>query len=76
MTPNVQRQEASNALFEKCGVIWAFSNEQLNDGIQKLRTSGMLLDNDKLVSIGMGGYMPKKKCGCTYRGAKRDSKSV
>lgn len=47
-------QERYNTLFEACGVFWAFSVEQF----KAQAPTGV-----KLVSIGMGGYMPKSEYG-------------
>ena len=41
---------------EDCQVFWAFNKEQLQEGIEK---AGITKDN-KMVSIGMGGYIPSK----------------
>jgi hypothetical protein len=43
-------QARHNDLFNECGVFWAFSIEQFKEQVPK---------GVKLVSIGMGGYMPK-----------------
>lgn len=43
------------ALFDKCHVFWAFSNEQFKEGAAK----HPLQPGEKYVSIGMGGYLPK-----------------
>lgn len=44
-----------NALMEKNGVFWAFSNERLD----KHKKDNNIVDNKDLISIGMGGFMPK-----------------
>lgn len=45
-------QTRHDQLFTDCGVFWAFSNEQFDKGRPADKSV-------KLVSIGMGGYMPK-----------------
>lgn len=45
-------QERYNTLFKQCGVFWAFSTEQFKEQAPR---------GVKLVSIGMGGYMPKSE---------------
>lgn len=42
-----------NDLSHECGLFWAFSNEQFQEGKTPLK------EGEKYVSIGMGGYMPK-----------------
>jgi hypothetical protein len=50
------KQEVENRyseLFKDCGVFWAFSREQFEEGKTPLQ------EGEKYVSIGAGGYMPK-----------------
>jgi hypothetical protein len=44
-------QSKHDVLFTECGVFWAFSMEQFKEQAPK---------GVKLVSIGMGGYLPKE----------------
>lgn len=48
-------QRKHQKLFSKCGVVWAFSEEQFMEGKKPLE------QGDKYVSIGAGGYMPKSR---------------
>lgn len=57
MTPNVKRQNATNELMEKCGVFWAFSREQFEEG----KKAHPLDPGEKYVDIGMGGFIRKSK---------------
>jgi len=45
-----------NKILEQNQVFWAFSDEQLQKGIKKYNIN----KDNKMVSIGMGGYMPLK----------------
>lgn len=60
MTPKDQREKSVSALLNLCGVIFAFSDQQLKDGIQKLKDTGKLLEGDRMCDIGAGGFMPSK----------------
>ena len=48
--------EAQAKLFEECGAFFAFSKEQLNEGIKKIGAS----KENKIVSFGGGGYVLSK----------------
>ncbi len=50
-----EQQEKVNQHLTNCGVFFAFSNEQFEQG------KTPLAEGDKYVSIGSGGYMPKSK---------------
>ncbi len=54
--PKVKREEDTNALMTACKVFWAFSNEQFLEGKAKIG----LQEGEKLLDIGMGGYMPAR----------------
>ena len=56
VNPNVKRSDDTNALMDKCKVFWAFSNEQFAEGKKKIG----LLEGEKLVDIGAGGFMPAR----------------
>lgn len=47
-------REAVNKVIEDNGVFFAFSQEQLKEGLATLKKKG-----DKIVSIGAGGFLPK-----------------
>lgn len=51
-----EKQVKYNNLMDEFKVFWAFNNEQFNEGIAKCE----LLEGEKVVSIGAGGYIPKK----------------
>jgi hypothetical protein len=59
-----EKQEKVNQHLTKCGVFFAFSNEQFEQGKTPLP------EGDKYVSIGAGGYMPKTKVEEFKRGMK------
>lgn len=63
-----------DTLIRECGVFFAFSNEQFEQGKTPLQ------DGDKYVSIGAGGYMPKSKVDIFIRGmrdiAKEERKEI
>ena len=52
---NAQREQKQSKLMQEVRLFWAFSNDQLREGIQKIQ----LQEGEKLVSIGAGGYLPK-----------------
>jgi len=63
----VIRKQASEKLTElmnKCGVFFAFSNEQFAENKTPLQPG------EKYVSIGAGGYMPKSKVNDYLEGSK------
>ena len=51
-----QFQAKLSKLMEDNEIFWAFNKEQLNEGVKKFNIS----KDNKMVSIGMGGYMPSK----------------
>lgn len=53
-------QDAQTAMFNKYGVIFAFSNEQLKKGFDKVKEQGILLEGEKFCSMGHGMYCPTK----------------
>lgn len=50
-------------------MFWAFNKEQFNKGLEKLKSEGWKTDDEKLISIGLGGYT-------THRGLKRLDKEI
>jgi len=42
--------------YNKCKVFWAFSNEQFDENLKKEGID----KNERITSIGMGGYLPSK----------------
>lgn len=66
-TPNVQRQNDVDALITKCEVFFAFSREQLEEGKAKIN----LKEGEKLVDIGMGGFMPARNVSAYVEGMKK-----
>jgi len=49
-----EREEKTGALITDCKMFFAFNAEQFKEGSEKLPE-----DSGAIVSIGMGGYMPK-----------------
>lgn len=64
-----KKQADYNALFNNCGVFWAFSNEQFKEGYEKVKPT--MEEGEKLVSIGGGGYMPKHNVEKLIEGTKQ-----
>lgn len=52
----MKRLDDTNELMESCKVFWAFSDKQFIEGKAKIG----LLENEKLIDIGAGGFMPSK----------------
>lgn len=50
-----QAEQKRDILINECRLFWAFSNEQLKEGINKINLS----EGEKIVHIGHGGYLPK-----------------
>lgn len=59
-TINTFLTEATNKHINDCNVFFAFGDSQFKEGIQKLKESGILLDGEKVTSIGAGGFIPSK----------------
>lgn len=47
-------------LFNRYGVFFAFSNEQLKEGLDKLKQDGILLEGEKLTRLPYGMFAPSK----------------
>lgn len=65
---NKEREAKQTELFNRCGVFFAFSTEQFNEGKTPLK------EGDKYVSMGMGGYLPKSEIDNFSSGMKELSK--
>ena len=63
MLPNIRREKQVNDLITDCKVFSAFSNAQFEEAIAKL--------NEKVVSIGAGGFVPKSKVEDYINGMKK-----
>jgi hypothetical protein len=50
-----EAEQKRDIILKECRLFWAFSNDQLNEGIKKIN----LLDGEKIVHMGHGGYLPK-----------------
>ena len=63
-------------IMSKNNVFWAFSNERLEEGKKALGIN----DNKSLISLGMGGFMPKKNydkmLGIVHERTKRYNKEL
>jgi hypothetical protein len=55
-----KKQEMFSTAFSELGVFFAFNSEQFPEGINNLKENGILLDGEKLTSMGSGGYFPSK----------------
>lgn len=64
------KENAITKLFEECRLFFAFSDEQLKEGLKKYPLS----EGDKLVSIGAGGFLPKSKIQNYIEGFKEINK--
>lgn len=59
-TINTFLQEETNKLITDCDVFFAFGTEQFKEGIAKLKEKGVLLEGEKVTTIGAGGFIPSK----------------
>ncbi len=55
-----QTEKDMEELAKKVGLFWAFSNDQFTEGRAKILASGLLIEGEKVASIGAGGYLPTK----------------
>ena len=53
-------QEDQTKLFEECGAFFAFSNDQLTNGMAKIKETPAYQEGDKFVRCGHGMIMLKK----------------
>lgn len=51
-----QKEQKYSALLDECRIFFAFNDEQFAEGISKIN---FVKGEEKLVSIGAGGFMPK-----------------
>jgi len=51
-----RHQKKYDKILSDCDVFWAFNKSQLKEGIKKSK----ITKDNKMVPIGMGGYMPSK----------------
>lgn len=65
-----EQQRKIDALMKDCHVFWAFSNDQLTEGMKK----HPLAEGDKYVRIGGGGFMYKSKIDTWNTGWKEINK--
>lgn len=63
-------QKALDILFDECRLFWAFSNEQLTKGLERINHQ----QGEKLTSIGAGGYLPKSNVDKFVNGMKQIKK--
>ena len=59
-------QKKLGELSNECGLFWAFNSEQMKEGIEKNNIS----KDNKMCSVGMGGYLPFKNYEKFSRGMK------
>lgn len=64
---NKQREEKSSLLMAECQLFFAFNHEQFGEGLKKV------IPPDKIVSLGAGGYIPKRNVQKWYDGIKEIS---
>lgn len=64
---DLKREQAQklDALFKECGVFWAFSDEQFH------ANKTPLVEGEKYVSMGAGGYLPKSNAAKVAEGMER-----
>lgn len=53
-------REETDKLIKECHMFFAFSHEQLKEGLDNLKANGVLLQGEKVTDIGAGGFMPSK----------------
>lgn len=67
MNANTKRQKDTNDLIEECGIFFAFSREQFEEGKKKIN----LEEGEKLVDIGFGGFIAEKNIDKYLEGLKK-----
>jgi len=63
-----QSEKKRTVLFKEVGLFFAFSDEQFG------KNKTLLIEGDKYVSIGAGGYLPKSKVDEFIKGSKAITK--
>jgi len=53
-------EAAQTAVFEKLGVFFAFNQQQLAEGLERIKSAGILLEGEKVGSLDSGIYCPRK----------------
>ena len=64
------REAAQSELFKQVRLFWAFSNEQLKKGMEEINHQ----EGEKIVHIGMGGYLPKSNVDTFLNGMEKLNK--
>ena len=64
---NKEREEKSSLLMAECQLFFAFNHEQFGEGLKKV------IPPDEIVSLGAGGYIPKRNVQKWYDGIKEIS---
>ena len=64
-----KREKDMNELFKKLGVFWAFSNSQFDEN------KTPLMEGEKYIDIGAGGFMPKHNFEALTLGIKEIEKT-
>ena len=57
------KEQETTALFERLGVFFAFGNKQIEEGLAKIKKQGVLIEGEKVSSLGNGIFVPKKNKG-------------
>jgi len=55
-----KKQDLYSKAIESNGMFFAFDTKQFNEGLKVLKDKKLLLDGEKITSIGCGGYIPSK----------------
>ena len=53
-------EQDQTILFNELGVFFAFSNEQLEKGLENIKNSGILSDQEKITRLPGGAFCPSK----------------
>lgn len=62
-----ERESAQSKLFNDVRLFWAFGNKQFEEGLKKIN----LQESEKVIHIGMGGYLPKNNLDAFLNGMKK-----
>ncbi|NBW22893.1 MAG: hypothetical protein EBR82_84605 [Caulobacteraceae bacterium] len=55
-----KKQDFYTKAIESNGMFFAFDIKQFNEGLKVLKDKKLILDGEKITSIGAGGYIPSK----------------